>query len=265
MSTIYPFRAGIRGVRLIAALAALVLAAAPAFAESKPLVVCAAASLKNALDEIDTGFERDRSQKVSASYAASPALAKQIEAGAPADVFISADLDWMDYLANKKLIKPETRANLLSNQIVLVAPASSALKVDVAPNFPLAKLLGDGRLAMADPNSVPAGKYGKASLEALGVWASVAQKVAPAENVRAALLFVSRGEVPLGIVYRTDAAADAGVKIVGTFPAATHPPIVYPIAVTAASSDPGAIAYLAYLKSLVAVAAFERQGFTMVK
>ena len=148
---------------------------------------------------------------------------------------------------------------------VLVAAASSTIKVDVAPNFPLAKLLGDGRLAMADPNTVPAGKYGKASLEALGVWASVATMVASAENVRAALLFVSRGETPLGIVYQTDAAADHGVKIVGTFPDNSHPPIVYPVAVTANAGNPAAAAYVAYLRSPTAVAAFEKQGFTMLK
>jgi molybdate transport system substrate-binding protein len=236
-----------------------------ASAQSKDLVVDAAASLKNALDEVNTAFTTEKSVKVAASYAASSALAKQIESGSPADVFISADLDWMDYLAGKKLIKPETRANLLGNKIVLVAAASSTLKVDVAPNFPLAKLLGDGRLAMADPSAVPAGKYGKASLEALGVWASVAAKVAPAENVRAALLFVSRGEAPLGIVYQTDAAADHGVKIVGTFPDNSHPPIIYPVAVTASSSNPAGAAYVAFLRSPAAIAAFEKQGFTMLK
>jgi molybdate transport system substrate-binding protein len=239
-------------------------AAGPVHAQEKDLVVFAAASLKNALDDVDVLYEQQRHRKVRVSYAASPALAKQIEAGAPADVFISADLDWMDYLASRKLIKPETRSNLLGNEIVLVAPVSSNVSVTVAPNFPLAQALGGGRLAMADPASVPAGKYGKAALEALGVWQTVSDKVAPAENVRAALLLVARGEATLGIVYRTDAAAEKGVKVVGTFPEATHPPIVYPVAVTADSKDADAAAYVAFLKSGQARPAFERQGFKVL-
>jgi molybdate transport system substrate-binding protein len=239
--------------------------APPAFAQGKDLVVFAAASLKNALDEANVQFGRENHQKATTSYAASSALAKQIEAGAPADVFISADLDWMDYLAERKLIKTETRSNLLGNKIVLIAPASSNVSVTIGPGFPLAQALGDGRLAMADPSSVPAGKYGKAALEALGVWSSVASKTAPAENVRAALLLVSRGEAPLGIVYQTDAAAEKGVKIVGTFPEGTHPPIVYPIAVTASSTNPGSAAYVAFLRSAAARPAFEKQGFALIE
>ncbi len=221
--------------------------------------------MKNALDEVNTAYQSKTGQTATTSYAASSALAKQIEAGAPADVFISADLDWMDYVAQKNLIKPDTRVNLLGNEIVLIAPKTSDAKVTIAPNFPLATLLGDGRLAMADPASVPAGKYGKAALEKLGVWASVEKKVAPAENVRAGLLLVSRGETPFGIVYQTDAAAEPGVKIVGTFPADTHPPIVYPVAVVAASTNPGAAAYVEFLKSAAAKPAFEKQGFTVLK
>jgi molybdate transport system substrate-binding protein len=240
-------------------------AAPPAFAQAKDLVVFAAASLKNALDEINAQYERAHHQKATTSYAASSALAKQIEGGAPADVFISADLDWMDYLAERKQIKPETRSNLLGNKIVLIAPASSTVSVTVGPGFPLAQVLGDGRLAMADPGSVPAGRYGKAALEALGVWSSVASKTAPAENVRAALLLVSRGEAPLGIVYQTDAAAEKGVKIVGAFPEATHPPIVYPVAVTAGSRNAGAAAYVAFLGSAAARPAFAKQGFTLLE
>jgi molybdate transport system substrate-binding protein len=233
-------------------------------AQQPDLLVFAAASLKNALDEINGLYAAQKGQKAAASYGASPTLAKQIEAGAPADLFISADLDWMDYVAQRKLIRPETRANLLGNAIVLIAPAARAQPIAVAPNFPLAQALGDGRLAMADPASVPAGKYGKAALEALGVWSTVAAKVAPAENVRAALLLVSRGEAPLGIVYKTDAAADPGVKIVGTFPPNTHPPIVYPIAIIAASKNPGAAAYLAFLRSAATRPAFEKQGFLLL-
>jgi molybdate transport system substrate-binding protein len=245
--------------------AALLLAAAlasPTSAQGKDLVIFAAASLKNALDEVNGQFEREKHRKAATSYAASSALARHIEAGAPADVFISADLDWMDYLADRKLIKAETRADLLGNKLVLVSPASSNVSLAIAPSFPLAQALGDGRLAMADPISVPAGKYGKAALEALGVWPSVAGKVAPMENVRGALLLVSRGEAPLGIVYQTDAAADKGVRIIDSFPEGTHPPIVYPMAVVAASADPAAADYVAFLKSSAARSAFEKQGFT---
>jgi len=250
--------------RLLAALVVVALMYHPAPAAAARLLVFAAASLKNALDDITPVYRNQGNAEIVASYGGSAALAKQIEAGAPADIFISADLDWMDYLAGKQLIKPATRSNLLSNAIVLIAPSSSTLSIAIAPNLPLAESLGDGRLAMADPASVPAGKYGRAALETLGVWASVAAKIAPAENVRAALLLVARGEAPLGIVYRTDAAAEPGVRIVGTFPEASHPPIVYPVAVTANSSDPGAPEFVAYLRSPPAKAAFVKQGFTVL-
>src|SRR5258705_7345500 len=169
--------------------------------------------------------------------------ARQIESGAPADIFISADLDWMDYLAQRNLIKSATRSNFLGNTLVLVAPADSRVTLTIGRNFPLATALGGGRLALADPAAVPAGKYGKAALEALGGWSSVADKIAPAPDVRAALVLVARGETPLGIVYQTDAAADKAVKTVGTFPADTHPPIIYPIAITASSTHPDAQSY----------------------
>jgi molybdate transport system substrate-binding protein len=229
------------------------------------LVIFAAASLKDALDAADAAYQREKGQETATSYAASSTLARQIEAAAPADIFISADLDWMDYLAKRNLIKPETRANLLGNRLVLIAPVASVGKLDIAPNFPLARALGNGRLAIADPDSVPAGKYAKAALEALGVWSSVANKLAPAENVRATLLLVSRGEAPLGIVYQTDANADKGVQIVGTFPDNTHPPIIYPIAVVAASTNPGDLGYLAFLKSPTARPFFEKQGFMVLQ
>lgn len=238
---------------------------AVASAQAPRLVVFAAASLKNALDEANAAYTREKGREVVASYAASSTLAKQIEAAAPADVFISADLDWMDYLAKRNLIKPETRANLLGNRLVLIAPVSSAGKLDIAPNFPLAHALGNGRLAIADPSGVPAGRYAKAALESLGVWSSVANKLAPAENVRATLALVSRGEAPLGIVYQTDANSDKGVQIVGTFPDNTHPPIIYPIAVMAASTNPGASGYVAFLKSPAARPIFEKQGFTVLQ
>jgi molybdate transport system substrate-binding protein len=236
-----------------------------AAADESKLVVFAAASLKDALDEVNAAYKREKGREIAVSYAASSTLAKQIEAAAPADIFISADLDWMDYLAKTNLIKPETRTNLLGNKLVLIAPADSTVKLDIGPSFPLAPALGNGRLAIADPSAVPAGKYGKAALEALGVWSSVADKLAPAENVRATLLLVSRGEAPLGIVYQTDAAADKGVKVLGTFPADTHPPIIYPIAAVAASTNPGNVGYIAFLKSPAAAAVFERQGFTVLE
>src|SRR5215813_12696333 len=241
------------------------LCGVPASAQAESLIVFAAASLKDALDEVNAAYQREKGQEAAASYAASSTLAKQIEAAAPADVFISADLDWMDYLAKKNLIKPETRANLLGNRLVLIAPVNSAAKLGIAPNFPLAQALGNGRLAIADPNGVPAGRYGKAALESLGVWSSVADRLAPAENVRATLALVSRGEAPLGIVYQTDANSDKGVKIVGTFPEDTHPPIIYPIAVVRSSTNRGAPAYLTFLKSPVARPIFEKQGFTVLQ
>ena len=236
-----------------------------ASAQDAKLVIFAAASLKDALDEVNAAYQQEKGQETATSYAASSTLAKQIEAAAPADIFISADLNWMDYLAKRNLIKPETRANLLGNRLVLIAPVNSTVKLGIGPNFPLAKALGNGRLAIADPNGVPAGKYGKAALEALGVWSSVADKLAPAENVRATLLLVSRGETPLGIVYQTDAAVDKGVKILGSFPENTHPPIIYPIAVVASSTNPGAARYIAYLKSPAARPIFEKQGFTVLQ
>jgi molybdate transport system substrate-binding protein len=234
-------------------------------AQDAKLIIFAAASLKDALDEANAVFRQDTGKQTATSYAASPTLAKQIEAAAPADVFISADLDWMDYLATRNLIKPETRTNLLGNRLVLIAPVESSIKLGIAPNFPLAEALGNGRLAIADPSSVPAGKYGKAALEALGKWASVAGKLAPAENVRATLLLVSRGEAPLGIVYQTDAAADKGVRILGAFPENTHPPIIYPIAVVASSANTAAPNYIAFLRSPAARSIFERQGFTVLR
>jgi molybdate transport system substrate-binding protein len=252
-------------VLLASSLLILLCWTAPASAQDAKLVVFAAASLKDALDEINAAYRREKGQGTTTSYAASSTLAKQIEAAAPADIFISADLDWMDYLAKKNLIKPETRANLLGNRLVLIAPANSTVKLAIGPNFPLAQALGNGRLAIADPNGVPAGKYSKAALGALGVWSSVADKLAPAENVRATLLLVSRGEAPLGIVYQTDAVADKGVEVLDTFPANTHPPIIYPIAITAASTNPGDAGYIAYLKSSAAGAVFEKRGFTVLE
>jgi len=233
-------------------------------AQGGDVFVFAAASLKNALDNINTQWQKETGKKAAISYGASSALAKQIEQGAPAQMFISANLDWMDYVAQKNLIKSDTRSNLVGNRIVLIAPKDKAQAIEIKPGFDVAKIVGDGRLAMANVEFVPAGKYGKAALEKLGVWAGVSGKVAQAENVRAALLLVSRGEVPAGIVYQTDAAGDPNVKIIGTFPENTHPPIVYPIALTANSANPDAAAFLTYVKSAKARPLFEAQGFTVL-
>jgi molybdate transport system substrate-binding protein len=249
---------------VVAGLMAAGLAQLPARAQSTDLVIFAAASLKNALDEVNTQWQKETGKKAVISYASSSALAKQIEQGAPAQMFISADLDWMDYLAGRSLVKPDTRSNLLGNRIVLIAPKDKAQPVEIKPGFDLAKLLGDGRLSMANVDAVPAGKYGKAALEKLGVWAGVSGKIAQAENVRAALLLVSRGEAPAGIVYQTDAAAEPNVKIIGTFPEDTHPPIVYSIALTASATHPDAAAFLAYIKSDKAKPLFQAQGFTVL-
>jgi len=246
-------------LRLFHVLLLAFIPAIPAQA-AETITVFAAASLKDALDENAKAYEAQSGDRVVVSYAASSALAKQIEAGAPADLFISADLDWMDYLEQRRLIKSDTRRNLLRNRLVLVAPADSKISLNIVPGFPLAKLLGDGRLAMADPGAVPAGKYGKASLEALGVWKDVQSKVASAENVRAALVLVSRGEAPFGIVYKTDAAADPKVRVAGVFPENTHPPIIYPIAVTASGKAAGG-AFLKWLGDPQARAVFEKHGF----
>ena len=255
-----------RAVLRLAVLAvALGLGAPAARAADQEVLVFAAASLKNALDEVIAAYGQETGTKVTASYAASSALAKQIEQGAPAQLFISADLAWMDYLAERKLIDEATRRNLLGNSLVLVAGRDSAQgPVDIGQGFDLAALLGDGRLAVGEVNSVPAGKYAKASLESLGGWSGVAGKLAQAENVRAALALVARGEAPLGIVYKTDAASDPTVRIVGTFPADSHPPIVYPAAVTTEGAGSGAAAFLQFLGGGKARSAFEQHGFTVL-
>lgn len=255
----------------LAGLAALGLAlafgSAPrrAAAQSQDVVVFAAASLKTALDEIAAKWQAETKGVLKISYGASSALAKQMEQGAPADLFISADLDWMNYVEERKLIQSNTRFDLLGNRIALVAAKYSDLKLDIAPGFDLAGALGNGRLAMANVDAVPAGKYGKAALEKLGAWSSVSTKIAQAADVRAALVLVSRGEAPLGIVYQTDAAADPSVKIVGLFPADAHPPIIYPAAQLATSKNPAAKNFLDYLGGATAKPLFEKQGFTVLK
>jgi len=235
-----------------------------AVAQDKTITVFIAASMKNAIDDINAAFLKTSGVKVVASYAASSALARQIEQGAPADIFASADLDWVDYAAQKKLIKDDTRVNLLGNKLVLIAPKDSRVDtVAIGPGLDLAKLIGDGRIATADVNAVPVGKNAKSSLEKLGIWASVEKKFAMAENARAALALVARGEAVLGIVYETDAKVEPSVKILGAFPPDSHPAIVYPVAATT-NAKPEAAAYLAFLRGATAKAVFEQYGFTFL-
>lgn len=250
--------------RIVAFLLGVLLSFAAPFALAANITVFAAASLKEALDEQARNFEMATHDKILVSYAGSNALAKQIEAGAPAEVFISADLDWMDYLDQRHLLRPGSRANLLRNSLVLIAPASSNTALRIAPNFPLAAALNGGRLSMANPESVPAGKYGKSALEKLGVWASVQDHLARGENVRAALIFVSRSEAPFGIVYKTDAMADKRVRIVDTFPPDSHAPIVYPAALVASGVSPAAKGFLEYLRTAAAAPVWEKYGFGLV-
>jgi molybdate transport system substrate-binding protein len=251
-------------VLLLAALAGLLAPARPAHAQDRTLTVFAAASLKNALDDVDAAYSKKTGIKVVVSYAASSTLMKQIEQGAPADVFASADLDWMDYGSQKKVIKEATRVNLLGNRIILIAPKDSKIaNVQIGPGFDLAKLAGDGRIVTGDVQSVPVGKYAKAALEKLGAWQAAAPKFAMAESVRAALALVARGEAVLGLVYETDAKVEPNVRIVGAFPSDSHPPIVYPVAATV-TAKPEADDYLAFLRSQAAKSIFENYGFTFL-
>jgi molybdate transport system substrate-binding protein len=236
----------------------------PSFAEDRSLTVFAAASMKNALDDIDAAFTAKTGVKTAASYAASSVLAKQLEQGAPADIFVSADTDWMDYAIARKAVNEATRTNLLGNSIVLIAPKDSRIdKITIGPGFDLAKLAGDGKIATGDVSAVPVGKYAKAALEKIGAWRAAEPKFAMAESVRAALTLVARGEAALGIVYATDAQVEPEVKIVGVFPADSHPPIIYPVAATT-NAKPEAAAYLAFLQSATAKAIFEKYGFTFL-
>lgn len=245
--------------------AAISLGPALQASTAKDIVIFAAASLKNALDEAAAAWAKETGKPAPRiSYAASNTLAKQIEQGAPADIFISADLGWMDYVAARNLIRPESRVSLLANRIALIAPAESPAKVTLAPGVDLSPALAAGRLAMGNVDAVPAGKYGKAALQKLGGWDKVKDHVAQADNVRAALLLVARGEAPLGIVYTTDAAAEPRVKVIATFPEETHPPIIYPAVVLKDSTNADAPGFLAYLRGAGPKAAFEKQGFTVL-
>jgi molybdate transport system substrate-binding protein len=232
----------------------------PAAAQSQAVTVFAASSLTDSLKQVADAYKARTGAGVTLSFGASSTLARQIEQGAAADIFFSADTDWMDYLEKAGDIAPGTRKDLLGNGLVLVAATDAKPAPRIAPGFDLAGTLGDGKLAMADAASVPAGKYGKAALMALGVWDKVAAKVVQAENVRVALEYVARGEAPFGIVYATDAKV-APVKVVGTFPENSHPPIIYPVALTKNASA-GARAFLSFLEGPEARAIFARAGFT---
>ena len=250
-----------RILHLFAVLVAL-LFAPTAIAQQRGPVVLAAASLQESLTDAANAWAAKGHAKPVLSFAASSALARQVIAGAPADLFLSADEEWMDAVAKAGLLRPGTRTTLLGNRLVLIAPASSRVRLTPARGFPLAKALGTGRFALADPDAVPAGKYAKAALTALGVWAGVAAKVAPAENVRAAMALVERGAAPLGIVYATDARASKTVRIVGTFPAGSHPPIRYPVALLKASRNKDAAGFRAFLLSKQGRTIFARHGFS---
>jgi molybdate transport system substrate-binding protein len=241
----------------------LLLLALPGRAADTPptaLVVFGAASLTNVLQDIGNDYTRQTGQDVSFSFAASSVLARQIEAGTRADVFVSADEEWMDYLQTRKLIDPKTRHDIIMNRLVLIAPAASDIKLKIAPHFPLAAALGKERLATGDPGSVPVGRYARAALTNLGVWSEVSSHIVPAEDVRAALAFVARGETPLGIVYETDALIEKRVRIVDTFPDDSHAPITYPVALIS-TAKAGAGRFVAYMKSPAGRAAFTHYGF----
>lgn len=233
-------------------------------AQKPAIVVFAAASLTDVLQKIGADFTRDRGQQVKFSFGSSATLARQLEAGAAADIYVSADEEWMDYVAQRGLIARDSRRDVLGNRLVLISPAAQPVRLRIARDFKLREALGaTGRLAVGDPASVPAGKYAKAALTSLNVWDSVAPRLAPADNVRMALLYVSRGEAPLGIVYATDAKADAGVRVVDTFPENSHAPIRYPLALTAAARA-GAAEFAAYLQSPAAAAQFAAAGFSVI-
>lgn len=252
----------LRFLRLWLAFLILVLAPLPALAAD--ITVFGAASLSDALKEIAADYQKESGKTVAVSFAASSALARQIEASGGADIFISADLDWMDYLDKKGLIASGSRENLLANRLVLIAPKNAVASITVAPHFDLLAALKGGRLAIANPDTVPAGRYGKAALSHLGVWDSVADHLANAEDVRVALAYVARGEAPLGIVYETDAKAEPNVKVVGIFPENSHPPILYPAALVK-DAKPEARGFLTYLSSPAARVVFEKDGFTVLR
>lgn len=233
----------------------------PLRAEPRGPLVLAAASLQEAMDDAADAWARKKLPRPVISVAGSSTLARQIERGAPADLFVSADTEWMDYVAARGLVRAGSRAAFLSNRLVLIAPKDSRANLRIGHDFPLARALGKHRLAIADPDAVPAGRYARAALTNLGVWKSVRQKLAPAADVRSALVLVERGEAPFGIVYHTDARASARVRVVGMFPASSHPPITYVVAVMTRSTHPGAESFRRFLVSRDGRAIFARHGF----
>jgi molybdate transport system substrate-binding protein len=252
-------------IRLIATWALMCgLAIAPCGHAAEPeqitLTVFGASSLTNVLQDIGDAFTKETSIAVKFSFAASSTLARQIENGAPADIFMSADSDWMDYLQTRHLIQPSTRKDVVGNRLVLIAPANSSVKLKIEPNFALAAALGQGRLATGDPGAVPVGRYAEAALTKLGIWNQIEQRIVRADNVRSALTFVDRGEAPLGIVYETDALIDKKVRVVDVFPADSHPPIVYPVALTRTAQS-AASRFIAFLESPAAAQTFKSYGF----
>jgi molybdate transport system substrate-binding protein len=250
----------LRNLLLIAfAFAAL---ARPALA-ADTITIYAAASLTDALNDIDAAYQKKTGIEVKASFASSSTLAKQIEQGAPAQVFASADTKWMDYLDKKNLIDDSSKKNLLGNALVVIAPSDSVVGPQaISASFDWAKFLGaDGKLAVGDPDHVPAGIYAKESLTNLGAWNSLQVHLARADDVRGALAFVERGEAPLGIVYVTDARISKKAKIVGVFPASSHSPIVYPFAIVKGAGSPAVAAYFGYLTGPEAASVFRRYGF----
>ena len=250
-----------RGIACLALVLAVLAPAAAGDRSPNELTVFAAASLTEALGAIGERYTRETGVRVRYSFAASSALAHQIESGAPADVLVSADVEWMNFLESKGLVDRGSRRDIAGNALVLIAPGTSDVRLEIAPGFGLAAALGRGRLAIGNPAAVPAGRYARAALVSLGVWPEVESRLAPAESVRAALAWVSRGEAPLGIVYRTDARIDRGVRVVAVFPADAHPPIVYPAAALSGSRS-RAPEFVAYLGSATARAIFSGHGFT---
>jgi molybdate transport system substrate-binding protein len=234
---------------------------AAADTEQPQVLVFAAASLTDALREIGASYERTSPVRIKMSFDASSNMARQIEAGAPADIFFSADTQWMDYLQSRNLIQADSRRNVVGNRLVLIAPVASQVELKIAPHFSLMAALGGGRLATGDPDSVPVGRYARSALSALGIWDQVAPRLVRAENVRTALIYVARGDAPLGIVYASDALVDQGVRVVDTFPANTHPPIVYPVALTKSAKSEAA-GFVSYLAGAQGHALFAKYGFT---
>lgn len=255
-----------RSCAIAAFVACLIAAPLQAMAqEARPLIVFAAASLQTALDAIGQSWQRQTGRRVIFSFAGSPALARQLEQAAPADIFLSADQEWMDWAAERNLIRKESRTTLLGNRLVLIAARDDVTDLKIRHGFPLAAAVGQSRLVTGNPQSVPVGRYAMAALKALGVWAEVAPRIAGTENVRVALAFVARGEARFGIVYQTDAMSELLVRVVDIFPAESHPPIEYPAAITAVSASPDAAGFLAYLRSPEAIRIFETGGFAVMR